>query len=566
MGNGVGGAFVVDVVDLGGVASLAAGGTLTATVSVVETSNSNVAYATPVTVTFSSACVVSGTATMDTTVITTAGIASSTYLAQGCTGSDTITATADVGGIINASAGLTVQSAGVGSIEFVSTSPEIISLQGTGGSGGTETSIVTFRVVDAQGNPVANQVVNFALNTIVGGLSLSPTSATSDQDGLVQTVVQSGTVATSVSVTATTTSGASTYQTQSSQLVVTTGIPDQDSFSLSASVLSTESWHTDGVTSEITARLADRFNNPVPNGTAITFTTEGGAIEGSCTTTDGVCSVTWTSQSPRPCGQVMGEAEVEFDASVDPDPGSCSLTGGGVKPSNPELGYMPLGQPYGGRVTIIATVVGEESFADISGDGSFNDGETTTDWPEAWLDANEDGVQGTYERIFDFNANGIYDAADGEFNGVLCSRTVAPLCSLNNTLHVRKSLALVMSGSTAYIDVLDSSGDPVRVGNKIDLSCDAMRSFKVLFSDLHHQPMPVGTKVTVTSTHGSVIFGGSYTQPNTSDNEKIWFNGSIEGNGTPGTPSAKSGSLVVTVETPAGITTAEVFPVVETCT
>ena len=44
---------------------------------------------------------------------------------------------------------------------------------------------------------------------------------------------------------------------------------------------------------------ADHFNNPVPNGTAISFTTEGGAIDGSCLTDDGGCSVTWRSQRPR---------------------------------------------------------------------------------------------------------------------------------------------------------------------------------------------------------------------------------------------------------------------------
>ena len=563
MGNGVGGAFVADVIDLGGVTSLAAGGTLTATVSIVETSNNNVAYTTPVVVNFSSTCVVAGTATMDAAVTTTNGIASSTYLAQGCTGSDTITATTNVGGAMSASASITVQSAGVGSIEFVSASPELIILRGTGGSGGTETSVVTFRVVDAQGNPVANQVVNFALDTVVGGLSLSPASATSDQNGLVQTVVQSGTVSTSVGVTATTSSAGNTYQTQSSQLVVTTGIPDQNSFSLSASVLAPEAWGHDGEKSVITARLADRFNNPVPDGTAVTFTTEGGSIEGSCTTTNGACSVDWISQSPRPCGETMGVDEVVLDPSLGPNVCIDDPANTNTNDTDPTTGFAPLGQPYGGRATIIATVVGEESFIDTNGDGVFDDGDTMTDLPEAWIDENEDGARGAYEPFFDFNSNGSYDAADGAFNGVLCNRTVAPLCSSNETLHVRRSLVLVMSGSGAYIDVLDSTSTPVDGGNPIDLSCDSSAGFTVIYSDLHHQPMPTGTKVTVTSSHGSVEFGGSFTQTNTNYNGAISFGGSLKGTGEAATTN--TGLLVVKVETPKKIITQASYPVTETC-
>ena len=558
MGNGVGGAFVADAIDLGGITSLAAGGTLTATVSIVETSNNNAAYATPVVVNFSSTCVVAGTATMDAAVTTTNGIATSTYLAQGCTGSDTITASADVGGLITASGTFTVQSAGVGSIEFVSSSPEIISLQGTGGSGGTETSVVTFRVVDAQGTPVSNQVVNFALDTVVGGLSLSPASATSDQNGLVQTVVQSGTVATSVSVTATTTSGVNTYQTQSSQLVVTTGIPDQNSFSLSATVLAPEAWGYDGVTSVITARLADRFNNPVPDGTAVTFTTEGGSIESSCTTTNGACSVTWTSQNPRPCGETLGSVPVELNASLGPN--VCQQESGSP-PANsvdPAAGFAPLGQPYGGRVTILATAVGEESFIDGNGNGVFDDGDIMTDLPEAWLDENEDGgrdnatlPQDGLEPFADFNANGVYDSADGEFNGVLCSRTVAPLCSSSDTMHVRQSLVLVMAGSGANIAILPDTS--------FTLTCEATEGVTVRYSDLHHQPMPAGTTVSLSLSHGSVTSGGSYTQPDTNANGAVSFRSFIKGSSQDGI-----GQLVVTVRTPKGLTSTESVTVTTT--
>src|SRR5690606_28291881 len=88
--------------------------------------------------------------------------------------------------------------------------------------------------------------------------------------------------------------------TQSDKLTITTGIPDYDSFSLSAEQLNPEAWNVDGVAVQVTARLADRFNNPVPDGTAVAFNIEGASIGSECTTTAGACSVTWVSQDPRP--------------------------------------------------------------------------------------------------------------------------------------------------------------------------------------------------------------------------------------------------------------------------
>jgi len=256
-------------------------------------------------VTFSSGC--SGlsvpTAKIDSPVATISGVAQSTYLAQGCEGNDIVTATANAGGtVLSASGTVEVSSAGVGSIEFVSATPEQISLKGVGG---TESSTVVFKVIDKNGNPVASKGVTFSLNTDVGGILLSPVNAETDSNGLVQTVVNAGTVHTSVRVRADV-DGESIF-TQSNLLVVSTGIPDQDSFSLSASTFNPEAWNIDGTEVTITARLADAFNNPAPDGTAVSFTTEGGSIGDSCVTTNGVCSVIWSSQNVRPEGQELGE-------------------------------------------------------------------------------------------------------------------------------------------------------------------------------------------------------------------------------------------------------------------
>ena len=70
----------------------------------------------------------------------------------------------------------------------------------------------------------------------------------------------------------------------SNTLVVSSGVPDQNSISLSATLLNVESaYDSDGKVSQLSVRMADAFNNPVPDGTAAIFSTELGSIAGSAT-------------------------------------------------------------------------------------------------------------------------------------------------------------------------------------------------------------------------------------------------------------------------------------------
>lgn len=542
--------FTADTVDIG-LTTLSAGGTTSATVLIVDAAFN--LYTTPVNVSFTSGCVGTGASTMDASVTTVNGVASSTYLAQGCVGSDTIIASASIGGTTHTATGsLTVQAGSVGSIEFVSATPANITLQGTGGAGRSETSVVVFRVIDVQGDPVQGQDVAFALNTTVGGITLDPSSATSDNNGLVQTTVQAGTIATSVRVTASATSGSNTYESQSDQLVITTGIPDDDSMDIVATVLNPEGWNISGTDVSISARLADRFNNPVPDGTAITFTTEGGSIDSFCTTTDGSCVVTWTSQDPRPCGETLGAAQVQVDTTAGPN--VCVLTpAGSTNPIDPQTGSAPLGQPYGGRATILATAVGEESFTDVNGNGVFDEGDLYNDLPEAWLDSNEDNIRDANEPYLDFNSTGIYNSADGEFNGILCSRPFSNDCSTAQTLHIRDSLVLVMSGSTGFMVLSPST---------ITTPNDGSAGATLTVSDLHNQPMPAGTTISVAVSPGfTLITGNSFTMANTNTNSAVSIGVTIEGTGS---TTGANGILTVTTTTPDGLVTIETFGITET--
>lgn len=543
---------------------LTAGGT--ATISVVIQDDQGKPFTQPVDVKFSSACSTKSSpeAIISSPVPSVNGVATTTYLAKGCVGDDPINVTANAGGLnLSATGTIKVLPANVGSIIFMSATPQNIAILGTGGS---ESSEVKFKVLDTNSNPVSNQLVNFSLNTTTGGIVLDPSSATTNNQGIVQTVVRTGTVATSVRVTGTIAGSSPVISSQSSQLIISTGIPDQDSFSLSATVLNAEGWNVDGTKVTVTARLADAFNNPVPDGTTVSFTTEGGSIEDACQTVKGTCSVVWTSQLTRPEGQSLIDA-------------TGALIRNPIAILAPNLGNY-YGQKYGGRATITATAIGEESFPDLNGNGRFDSSEATAfltqkdvsgkpfDLDDAFNDYNEDGIfnpqqaggqiGGELEELIDFNSNGVFDIKDSKYNGVLCSEPAHAACADGITdsksLYVRGSLVIVMSGSTAYAtpiaDVLIDDSYSISKDQRIDLIGKDAATVYFTISDLHNQQMPAGSIVRFKASAGSVASSAQYIWPSSNYNAGREFSVTLKGEEQP-----NAGTLIVEVETPNGLVT-----------
>jgi len=505
---GSGTTFTENVLALG-VTALSAGGTTSVNARLID--DSNAAYIEPVAVTFTSSCVAASKASLDSPVTTINGVVNSTYLALGCVGSDVITATANVNGVsFAASATVNVTTADAGSIVFVGATPESITLQGTGGAGRSETSTVVFQVVDTSGLPVENTTVGFVLSTTLGGLSLSQASALSDSNGNVQTIVQAGTVSTSVRITASVTGTTPLLTSQSDQLVVTTGIPDQNSHSISLSSLNPNAWGYDGVKETVTVYMADHFNNPVPDDTAITFQTEGGQIEGSCLTFGGTCSVIWTSSLPRP--------------------------------SN-------------GRVTILATAIGEEGFNDTNpSDGRYNSGETFTDLGEAYRDDNENGMYDiNVEEYLDFGGlAGVRDSADSQYNGTLCLTG----CT-TSLLHVRAQQILVMSSDNVIVTLYDGYNSTTNkcagstISSIVLLDDSSFTSVCIQVTDTNNQVPPSGTTVSASIDIGEIL-GGNTTTPGDSIGNTTLLTGSIDLpliiKGAPCTPPGCGGTFTVTVD------------------
>jgi hypothetical protein len=508
MGSGTGTAFQPGVIAIAN-PTVAAGGSTSLQVVLQQTDGT--LYTQPATITFSSPCVAQGLANVGQPVATSTGIASATYAATGCSGDDVITATATVSGQALSSTGtVNVASAAIGSIVYVSASPTNIALKGTGDSTHPEASTVIFRVLDATGGPRAGATVTFSLNTSVGGITVGPLTAQSGSDGRVQTVVNAGTVATSVRVTATVTSVTPNIGTQSSQLTVTTGIPDQDSFSLAVQCQNVEAWHTDGVIVPVTARLADRFNNPVPDGTAVTLTAEGGKIQSQCTTAtttseSGVCSVNWVSSEPRPAD---------------------------------------------GRVSLLATAIGEESFNDANGNGSFDNGETFTDLGERYLDVNENDAYDAGEPIYDFNNNSTRDAADGKFNGVLCLDNTGRCDASATTTGISSKNVIIMSDGTPVPS--PASGSTLSPG----VGINGTRTYFITFKDVNGNPLPSGSTISAALTGTGLTLGSpsSFTVPCTTGPTTYPFT-ITAGN------AAATGTLTITVTSKGGIITILSYPV-----
>ncbi|KQY13513.1 hypothetical protein ASD28_26485 [Massilia sp. Root133] len=279
-----------------------------------------------VNVSFSSACVTAGKATLAATVPTNNGTVQTVYRDKGCANNDIITVTA-AGIAKSASATLAIAPPAAASVQFVGATPtaQSIVVRGNGGNGRTETAILTYKVVDIFGNPLAGQRVDFTPVPAGADVVINKASDTTDATGSVVTTVNSGATAMSFRVQATLrgtgTNGGSDISTLSDSIVVTTGLPVQRAFSLSSGTFNVNGDIDSPQATTLQVMLADAFSNPVPDGTPVVFQTNMGAVgtsdKGGCNTTNGLCTVFLRTQNPRvatpglplsPCNAVTPDA------------------------------------------------------------------------------------------------------------------------------------------------------------------------------------------------------------------------------------------------------------------
>ncbi|WP_394203766.1 Ig-like domain-containing protein [Shewanella waksmanii] len=468
---------------------------------------------TPTSVSFTSDCIASNNATIDTPVTSLSGTANSTFQDTSCSGNserdDIIVANTQVGNqTLSATLPFTLSRQTLASLSFVSAEPTHIRIKGAGGTGSSESSLVTFMVTSANGQPAAQQEVNFELDTVVGGLSFSNGNATAtgltNSAGLASIRVLAGTVPTPVRVVASATDAdtGDTITSQSEQLTVNTGLPQQLGFSLSSSILNPEADAYNGEVATLTAYASDSFGNPAPDDTTINFTAEGGQIVPSCLTVNGRCSVEWTSADPRVSDH---------------------------------------------RITVLAYALGHETFFDTNGNNIFDDADGAaiaacldanggyiactgngmdvetyreggfSDLPDAFRDDDESGQFSAGEKYFNASGANSYQTADGLFNGPQCEGSLCGTGQANKT-YIRKALVMTMSGSHADFIVWQDGTLIIDTTQGINLAPAAIdpgtsSSFTVQFFDSARQIMPADSSLSVTASTGTLIFT-PFTVPN----------------------------------------------------
>lgn len=320
-------------------------------------------------------------------------------------------------------------------------------------------------------------------------------------------------------------------------------VADYNSMSIAVTNFNTSGRDIVGEEVQVTVRVADNLNDKtVLDGATVNFSTEGGAIDETCSISDGGCTVTWTSQNPIPSD---------------------------------------------GRVTILAYMSGSESFKDLNANGLYDDGDlfndaetdargdllrpdlsepfrndnrtTRTDAtrPAVFNNVTNNTVRDSSEVFFDTPGltSNSFDAPDGKFSGPSCAHSTD--CATSQSLFIWRDIEIVMgSNSSPHLTVFDDNPNTNAAANilystsptLVNTTVNAPQVVYIVAHDSNGNPMPSGTTINfeatdVTSsqtddvTVGGTIYAGVMAVALTSD----------------GTSSA--GSLAVTVTPPeaAGI-------------
>jgi type IV pilus secretin PilQ/predicted competence protein len=515
-----------------------------------------VTIGTPVSVQLSSGCVAAGRATLTPVSVTTStGVATFTYRDQGCGAFNTVDnlQASVTGAAANAGLQLTLTAPAVSSISFVSATPDTIYLRG---SGFVENSNVSFKVLDANGTGVPNAEVTLESTTLTGGLLLEggsvPVSRRTDSTGNVVVRVNAGTVPTPVRIKATLTG--TTISTVSSSLAIAVGLPSQLNFSLSQRARNIEGYDVDGTQNTYTIIASDRLGNPVPDGTAINFVTEGGQVEAIrfSALSNGLSSATANFQSSSP-------------------------------------------RPRDGRITVTAYALGEESFLDTNGDNVYTQGEDYQDLGDVFLDRLYNGTFNAAEDQFISLSIAGTDACTIADSPLLARDVSIPSRAISNTgvllntcvagwsrAYVRRAIETVLSTSTArpvYGTALPAGAEalgvacpskrelivsyaaddqPVKTGfydfGSVEIAGAGKTGVFTLFaSDANPvalNPMAAGTTITATATTGMTasVFGGSPV-PSTNTPTGVSVSYGFDDTTT-------SGTVIVTFASPGGLRTA----------
>lgn len=398
-----------------------------------------------ITVNFSSTC---GSFEPATVISSNQGDVTTTYKAISsagklCEGKQTITASGTDASVTQS---IQVDIAAIEANSLVYTSSPVnlgIQTSGSAASGQIEFTLY------ANGTPAENKEVQLEILRAPEGLSFITIGNTaiqtvkSNSSGKVIVNIYPGNKPGPVEIKASLKSNPNVYAL-SKDVAVATGRVSQDHLSLSVSKNSLQN-DKDGDSATVTALMADRNGNKVPDGTVISFVAEGGSIAPNCSSKDGQCSVTLITQNPRPADN---------------------------------------------RVTVLAYVEGDKSFTDLDGDNLYN----------AAVDALNHNL-GDFFR--DDNEDNLYNVNLGEYlykrgaSGATCAPSeirqpnIAGTCDNGLDAVLRQQLLFSFASNTPTF--FGISGTDTAMTN----ITSTYFTFQVYGNSAKTVPMPSGTTIAV---------------------------------------------------------------------
>jgi hypothetical protein len=265
---------------------------------------------------------------------------------------------------------------------------------------------------------------------------------------------------------------------------VVTTLADVNGFKIVTTTFNPHADNIYGTRVEITAFVKDHSNNPVEDGTVISFVADDlGLVEDQCITTGGTCFVTWTSAGDRSEPGDLNAVNVESD----------------------------------NEITIMARTIGEDSFIDKNSNSLFDVGETTFTQSEPYLDTNDDGDYDSgandFDEFFDYNSNGVFDldTVFTTFRGQSCSPGAIALGHCAGQLEVWDTVTMINSnGGGVSLTLINCDGSAAT--SPLDLSVNGC--FTLEFKDPNGNIPPIGTRISIESDVGSIKFEPPATVPN----------------------------------------------------
>jgi len=463
-------------------------GTSTVTATVLGDSGADVSNGTTVTFTVDNDSLGAITASS----VTNSNTATATFEATDNAGQVNITAQS--GSATSAPATITIEASPAAFIEFVSAVPDLIAITG---AGGTEISTIKFMVKDTNGNPVQGVNVLFEIHDgLGGGEYINPSDlgpqieVSTTADGMAQCLLYSGLVAGPVTITGTIAVPLMTVR--SSVVSIGGGISSDGRFSVAAETLNLPGLGYAGITTDITAYLADRFGNyNILDGTTVSFVTETGlTVNSSDVTANELGTATGTVRTE-------GGGKWVIPENVAPLGWEVTLQGYLLA----TYGYTATGHPRDGLCSVLVYMRGEEHFDDTHANGVYDDPppepfEDTT--PDPFCDYNDNGSHDDgsgidpWEQFISADGSGSYSDA---LNGVW-----------DSDKFLFRNFKILITGQPIILS--DTPTFDIPNGGSLPIT--------VIVCDQNLNPLTPGSTVTITTDAGKVKGETSYTYPNSS--------------------------------------------------